>query len=332
METIKYDKNQLYVAVWMVTYNHSKYIGEAIEGVLKQETSFRYKLFIGEDCSTDDTRQICRRYADAHPDIIELICTETNNMWTNSNNIWEACHNSKARYVAQCEGDDYWTDPAKLQRQVDFLESNSDFSLTFTSAKVLDETGKLWPKERFYPKLDKDVLTIEDFILAHTSIIPTASLVFRNILPWPMPDFYLRVISGDIMLAIMMADMGKAKYFDLDTCIYRIHSGGVTNTERNKKLGNPKLMELYLDLDKYMGFRYHRAFTRRLLDATRGNLIFGAKGKKGIALVRHYFTYMPQYIKYSYPLNLKEFVYYTGVLFCPKLLKFLSEFFESLQG
>ena len=321
MGTLKYDMNQLYVAIWMVTYNHSKYIGEAIEGILKQKASFRFKLFIGEDCSTDDTRQICRKYTDAHPDLIELICTEQNNMWTNSLNIWEACHKSGAKYIAMCEGDDYWTDPLKLQKQVDFLETNNDFTLTFTSAKVQDETGKLYPKEQFYPKLDKDVLTIEDFIKAYTSVIPTASLLFRNILPWPMPDFYLSVISGDIMIALLLTDKGKAKYFNEDMSVYRIHSGGVTNTDRNKLTGNVKLMELYKVLDEYFGFKYHKAFKRRFFDATRGNLIFGAKGKKGMPLLRHYFTHMPLYIKYSDPFDAREFIYYNGILFFPKLMK-----------
>jgi glycosyltransferase involved in cell wall biosynthesis len=305
----------------MVTYNHSKFISQAIEGVLSQKTDFRVKLFIGEDCSEDNTREICQKYVDENPGRIELICTRQNNMWDNSNNIWKACKDSGAKYLALCEGDDFWTDPLKLQKQVDFLDANPDFALSFSASRIVDKDGKDLPKEGYFPTLTKDVLTIEDFILSYVSVIPTASVIYRNILPFPLPDFYLTTMSGDILITLLIAHTGKAKYFEEEMSAYRIHSGGVTQSKLNRERGNDSLIKMYKNMDAYLGWKYHKAFRKRFLENAKVKLIFGAKNKKGIERLVHYFKLMPEYIRYSDTLNIKEIIYYTGILFFNSLLK-----------
>lgn len=119
------------VSIKMITYNHEPYIAQAIEGVVMQKTTFKFELIIGEDCSTDLTRTICEDYANKYPEIIKLLPAEQNlGMIQNGLRTLQACN---GKYIAFCEGDDYWTDPLKLQKQVDFLEANEDYGLVHTN-------------------------------------------------------------------------------------------------------------------------------------------------------------------------------------------------------
>ncbi|HEX9927582.1 MAG TPA: glycosyltransferase, partial [Pyrinomonadaceae bacterium] len=136
-------RNKPKVAVFMVAYNHARYIAQAIEGVLMQETDFPFKLFIGEDCSTDETRNICLSFKEKYPNKINLILNEKNlGGAPNALNVYKVCF-EYGDYVAMCEGDDYWTDSRKLQRQIDFLEANPDFSVCFHPVKIIyEESGE----------------------------------------------------------------------------------------------------------------------------------------------------------------------------------------------
>jgi len=119
------------VSVYMITYNHESYIAQAIEGIMMQQTDFPIELVIGEDCSTDRTREICLEYQDKYPEIIRLLLPEKNiGIYKNSKSTFIEC---KGKYIAICEGDDYWTDPLKLQKQVYFLETRPDFALLSAS-------------------------------------------------------------------------------------------------------------------------------------------------------------------------------------------------------
>lgn len=117
------------LSVVTITYNHEPYIAKCIEGVLMQKVNFPIEFIIAEDCSTDGTRAICEKYATKHPKLIRLITSETN-IGYNPNEL-RAMKAAKGKYIAYCEGDDYWTDPMKLQKQVDFLETNPNYSICF---------------------------------------------------------------------------------------------------------------------------------------------------------------------------------------------------------
>ena len=131
-----------FVSVVMITYNHEDYIGQAIEHVARQETSFPFELIIGEDCSTDRTRQIVFEYQKKYPNLIRIIISEKNvGARRNLLRTEVAC---RGKYIAYCEGDDYWHDPRKLQIQVDFLESNPNYGLVCSDARSYTvETGTL---------------------------------------------------------------------------------------------------------------------------------------------------------------------------------------------
>lgn len=124
------------VTVVTITYNHERYIAKCIDGVLSQKVDFPMEFIIAEDCSTDGTRAICEDYARKHPESIRLITSETN-IGYNPNEL-RAMKAARGKYIAYCEGDDYWTDPNKLQKQVDFLEAHPEYSICFHRCRHWD--------------------------------------------------------------------------------------------------------------------------------------------------------------------------------------------------
>src|SRR5574344_2319007 len=122
------------LSIVTITYNHEPFIAKTIEGVLMQQVKFPIELIIAEDCSTDGTRAICQQYAEQYPDLIRLITSESNvGAIANERRAMLA---ARGKYIAFCEGDDYWTDPLKLQKQVDFLESHPDYSVRSEERRV----------------------------------------------------------------------------------------------------------------------------------------------------------------------------------------------------
>ena len=134
IEIDNYLTNNYMVDIPMCTYNHEKYIAQTIESILMQKTDFKIRLFIGEDCSIDNTRKIVKQYAEKYPDIIFPVYHNENiGAVRNSEILLKKC---TAKYIALLDGDDYWTDPYKLQKQVDFLEKNPEYSLCSHRYKI----------------------------------------------------------------------------------------------------------------------------------------------------------------------------------------------------
>ena len=182
------DTNLPLVSIFSLAYNHESYIEKAIESWLMQKTNFRFEAVIGEDHSTDRTREIVFSYAKKYPEIIRVIHSESNvGMRENSKRTRAAC---RGKYVAFCEGDDYWIDPNKLQRQVDFMEANPDFSICFHDAILLWDDKSRSPNY-FVPKDQKEVSTTEDVIEKY--YIPTASMLLRSTYTEDLPDWFKHV-------------------------------------------------------------------------------------------------------------------------------------------
>lgn len=210
------------VSVCMITYNHEKYISQAIDGVLIQETEFPIELLIGEDCSIDQTRKICKEYQEKYPDIIKLLLSENNlGMIQNFIATLKAC---SGKYIALCEGDDYWTDEEKLQKQVDFLENNSEYIGCCHNVVMHDETTHnktiMWPYST-----DCD-FSLDD--LAGGNKISTLSLVFRNVLD--IDGVFIDYPNSplvDYILNLELAKRGKIRYLNSMMGVYRMHENGV---------------------------------------------------------------------------------------------------------
>ncbi|HTW93005.1 MAG TPA: glycosyltransferase [bacterium] len=214
------------VSVSMITYNHERYIAQAIDSVLAQKVDFDYEVVIGEDCSTDRTRSIVESYARQHPDKIRLVLSETN-IGGNRNGLrtYSAC---RGEYTAFLEGDDYWTSPHKLQRQVDFLEQNPKFAICGHWVMNVDEVGNPAPRQSWTGEKCPEVFGLEQ-ALGGTPLHP-GSWVFRSrslqSIPQNRLDMVARIPAGDDPLLLLLLTHGQGYCFRETMGAYRLHSGG----------------------------------------------------------------------------------------------------------
>ena len=210
------------LSVCLITYNQENYLGEAIESVLIQKTNFTFKLVIADDCSKDRTREIIKKYKEDYPDKIQLILQEKN--VGPARNWMDLLSFPKSKYIAYLEGDDYWTDPFKLQKQVDFMEDNQDFAMCFHAVNITFASETDFYE---YPIPPSDILHLQDIVKEH--YIPSCSLMFRNTYYLNgYPDWLVKTISGDIPHEILLASKGKTKYFSEKMACYRRNLGSVT--------------------------------------------------------------------------------------------------------
>ncbi|MPQ46321.1 glycosyltransferase [Marinifilum sp. N1E240] len=215
------------VSVKTITYNHGKYIAQCIKGIVNQKTNFSFEFIIGEDCSTDNTMEVIQEYAKRYPDIIRVITSEKNvGASENDHRTDMAC---RGKYVTFCEGDDYWTDPYKLQKQIDFLEANPDYGMVHTNFSIVkgDKVSKSFRGDEMLPTghiLDQ---------LIRGNHVATASVCMRNkILQKIRAEEQIKRNvwrMGDYPLWLEVASMTKIHYLKDDTITYRIHSDSATH-------------------------------------------------------------------------------------------------------
>lgn len=214
------------VSVDMITYNHAPYIGRAIEGVLGQKTNFPFEIVVGEDCSTDGTREIVFEYQKKYPDVIRVITSEKN-IGANENckRTFGAC---RGKYVADCEGDDYWHNPNKLQKQVDYMESHPECGLVFSDFDIYDVKTKkttesfFKSKGYYYPKNP----TIEYFIQQKTIYPLSCTVMVRRELLQRItnadPVLYQsgRFMMGDTPVWVEISALADVAYIDESLATY----------------------------------------------------------------------------------------------------------------
>jgi glycosyltransferase involved in cell wall biosynthesis len=217
--------NSPLVSVACITYNHAKFIGQAIESVLMQETDFPVELVIGEDCSTDRTREIVKEYAAKFPNIIRPLLPDKNmGMANNYEAVRLAC---RGKYIAWLEGDDYWLLPDKLQMQVDLMEANPHYSMcgTKTRLSICDSDGSEKESRFLAPFTIKDEYGLEEFLLGYT--MHTTSMLLRNgVVDFP---YWLKdiVMLRDTCVFILHADKGPVGFINKAASCYRLHEGGI---------------------------------------------------------------------------------------------------------
>lgn len=220
------------VAIRCITYNHEKYIRQALDGFMMQRTTFPFVAIVHDDASTDGTADIIRQYADRYPDII-IPLYESENQYSKKDGslariVDGAVAKTGAKYVAICEGDDYWTDPLKLQKQVDFLEFHPEYSIVFHNADIANETTTPF---RMTPVEDREYTTDQVFL---DWVVPTASIVIRRDAMRFTND--PRLVNGDIWCVLCGLDHGRGHGMTDFMAVYRRHARGVTIMRRSKNL------------------------------------------------------------------------------------------------
>lgn len=221
--------DKIIVSVCCLTYNQKNYIRECLDGILMQKTNFKFEILINDDCSTDGTSEIIKEYEQKYPDIIKPVYQKENQF---SKGI-SICKNFifprvKGKYVAICEGDDYWTDPNKLQKQVDFLEENPDYTVCFHRVKriydSLNRKSDILPSYEMLKKAD----TFDYKNLLKANFIQNCSVMLRwNVIKKPEQRIPNKILTGDWYLALLFAKYGKIKMLDDVMSVYRVNTGGV---------------------------------------------------------------------------------------------------------
>lgn len=266
--------NHPLVSICCATYNQANYIGECLEKIIAQQVNFTFEILIHDDASTDGTTQIIETYATKYPELIFPIY-QTENQYQKGNKRITATFNlprAKGKYIAICEGDDYWTDPFKLQKQVDFLEAHPDYNLCCHDWQVLcDEKILPSPVHNIYA----NPLSFTFATLPWVWITKSATLMFRS----NAFDFsvLLRYRYGrDVHIVYHALFAGKGYFMPEVMAAYRVHSGGIWS-KHDADDKNRVTYELYKEL---YSFEKNKAVRKRYMNATLAyfnGLLFGKK-------------------------------------------------------
>ena len=293
------------LSVILITYNHEKYIRKALDSVLSQETDFPFEIVIGDDCSPDDTKNIIREYRDNYPDIIRLVHREKNT-GRPTLNVYETTMKCRGDYLAYLEGDDYWTDTHKLQKQMDFLNEHPEYIACTHAHKMIDDTDNDISDPQLLKISDmykwSGEFTMEDFKTSGQWPGHYASVVSKNIYKNAKHDYTILykahdfVDDGQILLFLLME--GKIFRLDDEMSVWRYvkKSGGNSWTSRSMKrniqkediLMSKTLMKWLEDeygLDEYAKVKAHKDFETAIY------LYSGSPSKENWQLVREVFDY-----------------------------------------
>ncbi|HOL99061.1 MAG TPA: glycosyltransferase [Bacteroidales bacterium] len=256
--------NDPLISICCITYNHEKFIAEAIEGFFMQKTNFNYEIIISDDYSTDNTLNIINKYISDPKNNGKIKCFHhPQNIGMIPNFIFALQH-CTGKYIALCEGDDFWTDPFKLKKQVDFLENNHDFYAVFHNAIIVDKNSKRI--KNFHNKEIDSEHNFESIIQGW--FVPTASIVFRNdaeILQG-MKELISKteIISGDRLLLAFIGNQGKIKYFSDIMSAYRKHGGGISSCGNHLLIFKSNI-NFFKELRKYFYPKYYNTITNQIL-------------------------------------------------------------------
>jgi glycosyltransferase involved in cell wall biosynthesis len=220
------------ISCCIITFNHAPYIKQAIESVLNQKHHYSFEIIIADDCSTDGTTGIIKKYQEEYPSLIKVIIQPVN--VGASKNFTGLLKAARGKYIAYLEGDDYWKDELKLQKQIDFLEHNPDYSICFTDVLETFSEDLNDPRNVLHGGSgSKSTTTIND--LLYENYIQTVSVIFKNKLFPYFPDWYADLMPGDWPLHILNAQFGKIFYFDECMCVHRNYSDGLWSSQKKIK-------------------------------------------------------------------------------------------------
>jgi glycosyltransferase involved in cell wall biosynthesis len=227
------------VSVVLRTYDHARFIAQAIESVLIQRAPFPFELVIGEDCSSDGTRPIVERYAHQRPEIVRAVLPEHN--LGHGEILRQTLNEVRGDFIAYLDGDDYWTSPAKLARQVAFLERNPDCASCFHDVSLIyDEAGL--PSGSVSPGFGEERFTLDQIVME--CFVPAPAMMFRREIAERLPGWVFNSAWIDWLIHIRSAQLGPIGYIPQPLAAYRVHRGGMFS-------GLDRVSQLEGDLDFY---------------------------------------------------------------------------------
>lgn len=244
------------VSICSTTYNVGCYIGEALDSWLSQETTFETEIIISDDGSTDNTEEVVRGYQERYPGKILFVNTGHIGKMPNFIRSMQLC---KGKYVALCDGDDYWIDPYKLQKQYDFMESNPDFSACFTNSYVIsEETGeKKVAKTQIWDEATTEgLLAHRDDDNIQMSPGHTSTYFYRNGLVNTYPEWMYGDVMTDFPTYMQLSKYGKAKFINDITSVYRHRVDGVSSKNYNREKAILRRIYVYKNVNKDFNYQF----------------------------------------------------------------------------
>lgn len=295
------DSMPLMVTIRCITYNHEPYIRQCLEGFVMQKTNFRFEAIVHDDASTDGTADIIREYAERYPDIIKPIYEVENQYSKRDGSLRRIMdEHTHGKYVALCEGDDYWIDPNKLQVQVDFLENNIDYGLTYTTVNVFNEQEQIitgqWGR------------SADAIVLFKELPIPTLSIVCRR----SLYDKYRKEIPadkwlmGDIPLCSYFANESKIKHLNIVTGMYRVLEKSASHLKDFD--ATIKLMMSVYDCKLYFDNRYYNGSFAGVITKDHFNELYKRSLYFNRAFNMKYWKYLNKYRAWDFKIFIKYMI------------------------
>lgn len=309
------------VSVYCLAYNHEKYIENALNGFISQKTDFSYEVFVHDDSSTDNTAGIIKEYAEKYPDIIKPIL-QTENMYSKGVRIFKnyIFPLINGKYIAVCEGDDYWCDENKLQMQVDWLENHPDYSCCVHNTKVIDcSDGK---EHLLNACLEDRDISIEEIIQWKGGLFHTSSYMYRYEYG-AIPSVFFIKGSGDYPRAVYLATCGKIRYLSNVMSVYRYLTPGSWSVKmyRSTETDN-RLIDHYCDritmlnkVNEYTKGKYAECI-QEVIRRNEYNILYAQNDLK---------TIKKRYDEYYKQLTKKDKLYANMRFYCPFLLRFFHK-------
>lgn len=249
------------LTVVVIVYNQEDYVSQTLDSILMQKTNFPFDIIINDDCSTDKTVEILENYAKEYPTIIKLILEKVNKYSQGIKPTDAPFMQATGKYIAICEGDDYWIDPYKLQIQLDEMRKFKNCQMSFHSAIDKWEDGSRKDGITTKQANGNKLFTASEIVLGGGGFCPTASLILDKEIVVNLPEWYARAPFGDYFLQIFGSIKGGALYIDRPMSVYRRNATGSWSSEmldiEKKEKSFQKMLESYNELDRYLNERFH---------------------------------------------------------------------------
>jgi glycosyltransferase involved in cell wall biosynthesis len=261
------------VSISCLTYNQEKFVADALDSFIMQKVDFDYEILIHDDASTDKTADIIRTYEEKYPDLINVIY-QSENTYSKGAKICEVNQiRARGKYIAICEGDDYWTDPYKLQKQVAYMESHPECSLCVHAGYMVNENKEL-QKKHVRPSIGDREFSIHEIISSGGKLFVTNSVLYRTDLVLTRPRFFELSPVGDYPLMILLALQGSVYYMDTYMSAYRV---GIEGSWSERTYSNPektirhfeRTLEMLEELNQYSNHQYVEA-----IDIRKNQILF----------------------------------------------------------